>query len=454
MSLARSSSSLSTASVFARRATTRQRNRHHRNAPKRVAHVVHASVDQTLNPRVAALKPSKTVALTDLARSMREAGEDVIGLAAGEPDFRTPDRVSQAGKRAIDEGATKYSPNDGTAKLRQGIAKKLKEENGLEYDASEIVLSNGAKQSVAQCVLATCGPGDEVIVPAPYWVSYPEMVRLSGADSVFVNTTADEGFLVTPEKLRAAITERSRLLILCSPSNPSGAVYPKETLEELAKIIVEHPRLMVLSDEIYEHIVYAPAEHHSIAAMEGMWERTMVVNGFSKSFAMTGWRLGYVAAPKHFARAMSMIQSQITSGPNSISQEAAMAALDMGYKGGEDVAAMVRAFEQRRDFVSSRLNAIEGIKLPKVDGAFYVFPDVSAFFGGNASAKDFGPVADVDELCRYILEKGRVALVPGSAFGVPDCLRISYAASNETLDQALGRIEACLDPAVFTRNTR
>ena len=345
------------------------------------------AVDQSLNPRVAALRPSKTVALTDLARTMKESGADVIGLAAGEPDFATPPRVAAAGKAAIDAGKTKYSPNAGDAKLREAIADKLEKENGLKYDAlSEIVLSNGAKQSVAQCVLATCGPGDEVIVPAPYWVSYPEMVRLSGADSVVVRTTADEGFLMTPEKLRAAITERSRLLILCSPSNPSGAVYPKETLEELAKIVVEHPRLMVLSDEIYEHIIYAPAEHHSIAAMESMWERTMVVNGFSKSFAMTGWRLGYVAAPKHFARAMNMLQSQITSGPNSISQEAALAALELGFKGGEDVAEMVKAFRQRRDFVSERLNAIPGVKLPSVDGAFYVFPDVSAFFGGDASA--------------------------------------------------------------------
>ena len=412
------------------------------------------AVDQSLNPRVAALRPSKTVALTDLARTMRESGADVIGLAAGEPDFATPPRVAAAGKAAIDAGKTKYSPNAGDAKLREAIADKLEKENGLKYDAlSEIVLSNGAKQSVAQCVLATCGPGDEVIVPAPYWVSYPEMVRLSGADSVVVRTTADEGFLMTPEKLRAAITERSRLLILCSPSNPSGAVYPKETLEELAKIVVEHPRLMVLSDEIYEHIIYAPAEHHSIAAMEGMWERTMVVNGFSKSFAMTGWRLGYVAAPKHFARAMNMLQSQITSGPNSISQEAALAALELGFKGGEDVAEMVKAFRQRRDFVSERLNAIPGVKLPSVDGAFYVFPDVSAFFGGDASAEGFGPVTDVDELCRYILEKGQVALVPGSAFGVPECLRISYAASEATLEDALTRIEACLDPKVFTQNS-
>ena len=422
-------------------------------ARARRAAVVARAVDQSLNPRVAALNASKTVALTDLARSMKEAGADVIGLAAGEPDFATPEAVREAGKRAIDAGFTKYSPNDGTAGLRAAIAKKLKDENGLTYDASEIVLSNGAKQSVAQCVMAVCGPGDEVIVPAPYWVSYPEMVRLSGAESVILRTTADEGFLVTPEKLRAAITEKSRLLILCSPSNPSGAVYPKETLEELAKIVVEHPRLMVLSDEIYEHIVYAPAEHHSICGMKDMWERTMVVNGFSKSFAMTGWRLGYVAAPKRFARAMSMIQSQITSGPNSISQEAAMAALNLGYKGGDSVAEMVRAFEQRRNFVSARLNAIDGVKLPSVDGAFYVFPDVSALFGGDAEAEGFGPIADVDELCRYILEKGQVALVPGSAFGVPECLRISYAASNATLEDALTRIEKCLDPSLLKRNS-
>jgi len=439
----------------ASRASTTRGNIIRVERARRRARSVARAVDPSLNPRVAALRPSKTVALTDLARALRESGADVIGLAAGEPDFDTPDVASAAGKRAIDQGKTKYSANDGDAALRKATAKKLLEENGLTYDwKSEIVLSNGAKQSVAQCVMATCGPGDEVIVPAPYWVSYPEMVTLSGAESVVVNTTADEGFLMTPEKLRGAITARSRLLILCSPSNPSGAVYPRETLEELAKIIVEHPRLLVLSDEIYEHIVYAPASHHSIAAFPGMWERTLVVNGFSKSFAMTGWRLGYVAAPKHFARAMSMLQSQITSGPNSISQEAALAALnELGPRGGEAVAHMVRAFERRRDFVSKRLNAIEGVKLPRVDGAFYVFPDVSALVGGDAYAEDFGPVADVDELCRYLLEKGLVALVPGSAFGVPECLRVSYAAADDVLDEALTRIERCLDPKVFHRNS-
>jgi len=415
--------------------------------------VVTKAVDQSLNERVRALNESKTVALTDAARAMRARGIDVIGLAAGEPDFVTPEVVRARGKRAIDEGKTKYSANDGDAALREAVRGKLARENGLKYEASEIVLSNGAKQSVAQCVLATCGPGDEVIVPAPYWVSYPEMVRLSGAECVVARTTAEEGFLLTPEKLRAAMTPRSRLLILCSPSNPSGAVYSKAMLEELAKIVVEHPRLLVLSDEIYEHIVYAPAEHHSIGAMKDMWERTLTVNGFSKSFAMTGWRLGYVAAPKHFARAMSMLQSQLTSGPNSISQEAAMAAMDMGHKGGEEVAGMVRAFEERRNFVSKRLNAIDGVKLPRVDGAFYVFPDVSALFGGDAEAEGFGPIANVDELCRYILEKGLVALVPGSAFGVPECLRISYAASNATLEEALARMEKCLHPSVLKRNS-
>ena len=448
MRVARARAGATNAVADARRERARARAR----APRTRAR----AVDQSLNPRVEALRPSKTVALTDLARQLRADGKDVIGLAAGEPDFATPRAASEAGKRAIDAGKTKYSANAGDAELRKAVREKLRRENGLTYDwASEIVLSNGAKQSVAQCVLATCGPGDEVIVPTPYWVSYPEMVTLSGAECVVAETTADEGFLLTPEKLRACITEKSRLLILCSPSNPSGAVYPRETLEALAKIVVEHPRLLVLSDEIYEHIVYAPASHHSIAACDDMWERTLVVNGFSKSFAMTGWRLGYVAAPKHFARAMSMLQSQITSGPNSISQEAALAALQqLGPRGGDAVAEMVRAFERRRDFVSARLCAIDGVKLPRVDGAFYVFPDVSALVGGGASAEGFGPIADVDELCRYLLEKGLVAVVPGSAFGVPNCLRVSYAAADSVLDEALSRIERCLDPSVYTRPSK
>ena len=304
---------------------------------------------------------------------------------------------------------------------------------------------------MAQGVIATCGPGDEVLIPAPYWVSYPEMCRLAGAEPVVVPTTADEGFILSAEKLRAAITPNSRLLILCSPSNPSGAVYSEEALRAIAEVVAEHPRLLVLSDEIYEHIIYPPAKHVSFAALPGMRERTLTVNGFSKAFAMTGWRLGYLAAPAHFAKAAASIQSQTTSGPSSISQEAGLAALALGEGGGEPVANMVAAFRQRRDYVSERLRAMHpGIKLAAPEGAFYVFPDVSALVGPGCEAKDFGPVADADELCRYLLEKAQVALVPGSAFGNPECIRISYAASDETLDEALARIEKVLKPDVYT----
>jgi len=410
-----------------------------------------AEVDQTLNPRVAALRPSKTMALTDKAREMKESGLPVIGLAAGEPDFDTPAEIVRAGCDAIMNGHTRYSPNTGTAALRKAVCAKLKEENGLEYSPSEIVLSNGAKQSVAQGVIATCGPGDEVIVPAPYWVSYPEMCRLAGAEPVVVTTTADEGFLLTADKLRATLNDKSRLLILCSPSNPSGAVYTKEALEAIADVVRSHPRLLVLADEIYEHIIYEPAKHFSFAALPGMRERTLTVNGFSKAFAMTGWRLGYLAAPQHFATATAKIQGQTTSGPSSISQEAAMAALSLGKFGGAPVATMKKAFQKRRDYVCQRLAKIEGVKLASPQGAFYVFPDVSGLVGDGCVAEGFGPIADADALCEYLLEKAQVALVPGSAFGNPECLRISYAASDETLREALDRIEKALAAEVYVR---
>lgn len=418
---------------------------------RRSSVVVRAEVDQTLNPRVASLRESKTMALTDLARSMKESGLPVIGLAAGEPDFDTPDAIVQAGCDAIRGGFTRYSPNTGTASLRAAVCDKLERENGVAYAPNEIVLSNGAKQSVAQGVIATCGPGDEVLIPAPYWVSYPEMCRLAGAEPVVVPTTADEGFVLSAEKLRAALTPDSRLLILCSPSNPSGAVYSEEALRAIAEVVADHPRLLVLSDEIYEHIIYPPAKHVCFAALPGMRERTLVVNGFSKAFAMTGWRLGYLAAPAHFAKAAASIQSQTTSGPSSISQEAGLAALALGEGGGEPVANMVAAFLRRRDRVSDRLRAAHpGIKLAAPEGAFYLFPDVSALVGPGCEAKDFGPVEDADELCRYLLEKAQVALVPGSAFGTPECVRISYAASDETLDEALDRIEKALKSDVYT----
>ena len=410
-----------------------------------------ASVDTTLNPRVASLKPSKTMALTDLATSRREQGIDIIGLAAGEPDFPTPGPIVEAGIEALRIGITKYTPNTGTSVLRNAICKKLAVENRLHYSPDEIVVSNGAKQCIWQALLATCSPGDEVIIPAPFWVSYPEMARLAGATPVILESSPDEQFLLSPEKLRAALTPRSRLLILCTPSNPSGAVYPERLLEELAAIIAGHPRLLVLSDEIYEYIVYPPAKHISFGTLPDMFERTLTVNGFSKAYAMTGWRLGYLAAPKHFAKAAAVIQSQSTSGASSIAQHAALAALKMGQRGGPLVAEMIQAFKERRDYVCKRLQSIPGVKLDAPQGAFYVLPDVSAFIGPCVSAAEFGPVPDVDALCRYLIEKANVALVPGDAFGAPTCIRISYAASMNELEEALNRLEMALQPSLFTK---
>jgi len=413
--------------------------------------VVCQAVDASLNPRVAALKPSKTVALTDLALSLKQQGIDVIGLAAGEPDFDTPAVVAEAGRQAITEGVTRYSPNVGTLELRKAICGKLEAENGLKYAPEEVVLSNGAKQSIWQSVLAACGPGDEVIVPAPYWVSYVEMVRLAGATPVVVETTAEEGYMLTPEKLKAAMTPNSRLIILCTPSNPTGAVYSRSGLEALAEVVAEHPKLLVMSDEIYEHIIYPPAEHVSFGTLPGMFERTLTINGFSKAFAMCGWRLGYVAAPRHFAKACSIIQSQCTSGPSSIAQKAALAALEMGPGGGEPVAAMKKEYQGRRDYIVQRLLAINGIKIAVPEGAFYVLPDMSAFFGPGVSAEGFGEVPDSDALCRYFIEVARVALVPGEAFGSPSTVRISYAASMDTITKAMDRLEEALQPGKFTR---
>jgi aspartate/glutamate/aspartate-prephenate aminotransferase len=417
--------------------------------------VVAGGVDQSLNPRVANLNESKTVALTDLARTLKERGEDVIGLAAGEPDFDTPEVCANAGIKAIENGITKYSPNPGTLPLRKAICEKLKRENGVEYAPNEIVISNGAKQSVTQAVLTCCGPGDEVIVPAPYWVSYPEMVTLSGAEKVILKTDIKSNFLITPEQLEKAITPKSRMLILCSPSNPSGAVYSRETLEKICEIVTRHPRLLVLWDEIYEHIIYAPNEHVSAASFPNMRERTIVVNGFSKSFAMTGWRLGYSAAPEHFSKAFNMLQSQLTSGPSSIAQEAALAGyVELGDKGGAPVEAMRKKFEERRDYVMDRLRKIDGVEIETPGGAFYAFPDVTKLCGGEKGGfvEGFGPVKGSDEMCRYLLQEARVALVPGSAFGVDECIRISYAASDETLEKALDRITDALDPKKFKRS--
>ena len=360
--------------------------------------------DAAINPRVAALRPSKTMALTDLALSLKAQGVDIIGLAAGEPDFDTPPPVVEAGVEALRTGLTRYTPGPGTPALRAAIAKKLRDENGLDYAPEEVVISNGAKQAVWQALFAACAEGVEVLIPAPYWVSYPEMARLAGAAPVILDTTAAEGFLLSPEKLEAALTPRSRLLILCSPSNPSGAVYPRAALEALAAVVARHPRLMVLSDEIYEYIVYPPAEHVSFGALPGMRARTLTVNGFSKAYAMTGWRLGYLAAPRAFASAAAVIQGQTTSGASSIAQHAGLAALALGRHGGAPVAEMVAAFRARRDYVAARLAALPGVTLAPPDGAFYVLPDFSAYVGPGAAGEGFGPVPDVDALAQYLVK--------------------------------------------------
>ncbi|XP_022774933.1 bifunctional aspartate aminotransferase and glutamate/aspartate-prephenate aminotransferase-like [Durio zibethinus] len=399
-------------------------------------------VDISLSPRVNSVKPSKTMAITDHATALAQAGVPVIRLAAGEPDFDTPAVIAEAGINAIREGYTRYTPNAGTMELRMAICHKLKEENGISYTPDQILVSNGAKQSILQAVLAVCSPGDEVIIPSPYWVSYPEMARLADATPVILPTLVSKNFLLDPKLLESKITAKSRLLILCSPSNPTGSVYPKKLLETIAEIVAKHPRLLVLSDEIYEHIIYAPATHTSFASLPGMWERTLTVNGFSKAFAMTGWRLGYIAGPKHFVAACNKIQSQVTSGASSIAQKAGVAALGLGYAGGEAVSTMVKAFRERRDFLVKSFGELEGVKMSEPQGAFYLFIDFSSYYG--IEAEGFGKIENSESLCRYLLDKAQVALVPGDAFGDDSCIRISYAASLTTLQAAFERINKAL----------
>ncbi|KAF7113073.1 hypothetical protein RHSIM_RhsimUnG0163700 [Rhododendron simsii] len=368
-------------------------------------------VDISLSPRVSSLKPSKTIAITDQATALVQSGVPVIRLAAGEPDFDTPAVIAEAGMKAIRDGYTKCTPNAGTLELRSAICHKLKEENGISYTPDQILVSNGAKQSLLQAVLAVCSPGDEVIIPAPFWVSYTEMARLADATPVILPTHISEDFLLDPKILESKLSEKSRLLVIGTPSNPAGTVYPRKLLEQIAQIVAAHPRLLVssphvLSDEIYEHIIYAPATHTSFASLPGMWERTLTVNGFSKAFAMTGWRLGYLAGPKHFVSACGKIQSQATSGACSISQKAGVAALGLGYAGGEAVATMVKAFKERRDYLVQTFGELEGVKISEPQGAFYLFLDFSSYYG--TEAEGFGLIKDSSSLCRYLLDKAQV----------------------------------------------
>ena len=390
-----------------------------------------------LSNRLQRLAPSATLAMSQKSSEMKAQGIDVINMSVGEPDFNTPDHIKQAAKLAIDENYSRYSPVPGYAELRQAIARKLERENQLHYLPSEILVSNGAKQSVCNTVMALVNPGDEVIIPAPYWVSYPQMVLLAGGEPVFVEARFDQNFKVTPEQLEAAITPKTRMLILCSPSNPTGSVYSKDELAGLAEVIKRHDNLFVLADEIYEHINYV-GKHESIAQFEGMKERSIIVNGVSKAYAMTGWRIGYIAAPEWIVKGCNKLQGQYTSGPCSVSQKAAEFAYTQSQ---ECVEQMRQAFERRRNLIVELAKDIPGLEVNVPEGAFYLFPKCSSFYGKSDGETT---VNNSTELALYLLEKGHVATVGGDAFGDPECFRMSYATSDDNIREAMRRIKEVL----------
>jgi aspartate aminotransferase len=390
-----------------------------------------------LSNRLNRLAPSATLAMSQKSSEMKAQGIDVINMSVGEPDFNTPDDIKEAAKKAIDENWSRYSPVPGYADLRKAIVNKLKNENGLDYTINEILVSNGAKQSVCNTVMALVNDGEEVIIPAPYWVSYPQMVKLAGGEPVIVNAGFEQDFKMTPEQLEAAITPKTRMLILCSPSNPTGSVYSKEELAALAEVIKRHEDLFVLADEIYEHINYI-GHHESIAQFPGMKERAIIVNGVSKAYAMTGWRIGYIAAPEWIVKGCNKLQGQYTSGPCSVSQKAAEAAytLDQGC-----VEEMRQAFERRRDLIVKLASEIPGLEVNKPEGAFYLFPKCSSFYGKRCGER---MINNSNDLAMYLLEEGHVATVGGDAFGDPDCFRMSYATSDENICEAMRRIKEAL----------
>lgn len=390
-----------------------------------------------LSDRLKRLAPSATLAMSQKSSEMKAQGIDVINMSVGEPDFMTPGFIKEAGKKAIDDNYSKYSPVPGYPVLREAIARKLKRENGLDYAASEIIVGTGGKQGVCNAILALVNPGDEVVIPAPYWVSYPQMVKLAGGTPVIVPAGIGQDFKITAAQLEAAVTPKTKLVILCSPSNPTGSVYSEEELGELAKVVLAHDDLFVLSDEIYEHINYIGG-HSSVAACPGMRERTVVCNGVSKAYAMTGWRLGWVAAPEWIVKGLGKLQGQYTSGTSSVSQMAAVTA----YEGDQScVEAFRETFRRRRDLIVSLAKDIPGLEVNVPQGAFYLFPDCSAFFGKKDGRRTIGSSTD---LALYLLEEGHVATVGGDAFGAPRCFRMSYATSDDNIREALRRIRHVL----------
>ena len=390
-----------------------------------------------LSNRLNRLAPSATLAMSQKSSEMKAAGIDVINLSVGEPDFNTPDHIKEAAKQAVDNNWSRYSPVPGYPELRKAIVEKLKKENHLDYSVNEILVSNGAKQSVCNTVMALVNDSEEVIIPAPYWVSYPQMVKLAGGEPVIVEAPFDQNFKMTAVQLEAAITPKTRMLILCSPSNPTGSVYSAQELESLAKVILKHEDLFVLADEIYEHINYT-GKHASIAQFDGMKERTIIVNGVSKAYAMTGWRIGYIAAPEWIVKGCNKLQGQYTSGPCSVSQKAA----EEAYIGSQEcVEEMRKAFERRRDLIYKLAKDIPGLEVNKPEGAFYLFPKCSSFFGKSNGETVINNSTD---LAMYLLEKGHVATVGGDAFGDPECFRMSYATSDENIVEAMRRIKEAL----------
>ena len=390
-----------------------------------------------LSNRLNRLAPSATLAMSQKSGEMKAQGIDVINMSVGEPDFNTPAHIKEAAKKAIEDNYSRYSPVPGYADLRKTVVEKLKRENGLDYTVNEVLVSNGAKQSVCNTVMALVNPGDEVIIPAPYWVSYPQMVKLAGGEPVIVKAGFEQNFKMTPEQLEAAITPKTRMLILCSPSNPTGSVYTKEELAGLAEVIKKYEDLFVLADEIYEHINYM-GKHESIAQFPGMKERAIIVNGVSKAYAMTGWRIGYIAAPEWIVKGCNKLQGQYTSGPCSVSQKAAEAAYSMPQDCVEE---MRKAFERRRNLIVELAKDIPGLEVNVPQGAFYLFPKCSSFYGKSDGEHTINNSTD---LAMYLLEVGHVATVGGDAFGDSECFRMSYATSDENIREAMSRIKNVL----------
>ena len=390
-----------------------------------------------LSERVNNLSESATIAMARKSRELKAQGIDVISLSLGEPDFNTPDFIKEAAKEGIDQNYSKYMAVNGYEDLRTAICDKFKRDNDVSYNINQIVVSTGAKQSIANVALSLINPGDEVIIPAPYWVSYEEIFKMAGAVIVPIETTIENDFKITAEQLKNAINEKTKLMIYSSPCNPSGSVYSKEELRSLADVLVQYSSVVVVSDEIYEHINFTDS-YFSMAAFDDMYQQVVTVNGVSKSFAMTGWRLGYIGAPEWIAKACTKIQGQFTSGASSISQRAALAAVSYSPK---VILPMKEAFLERRNFMLKDLRNIKGIKINEPKGAFYLFPDVSELFGQHFDGKT---INNADDLCLFLLEEAKVALVTGNAFGSPNCIRISYAASMEQLKEAVYRIKSAI----------